>query len=78
MQVIFAIPDGATPFLQFWDADEPSGPLGNAPSIEAALLDGRTVQVATFPIAQGVNYNFVASAQAPGLKAISQVGTAGP
>jgi hypothetical protein len=78
MQVIFAVPDGTTPFLQFWDAGEPSGPLGNAPSIEAALLDGRTVQVATFPIAQGVNYNFVASAQALGLKAISQVGTAGP
>ena len=78
MQVIFDIPDGTTPFLQFWNADEPSGPLKSAPSIEAALLDGRTVQVATFPIEQGVDYNFVASAQAVGLNAISQVGSAGP
>ena len=77
MQVIFAIPDGATPFLQFWDADDPSGVLGTAPSIEAAILDGRTVQVGTFPIEQGVDYDFVASAQALGVNAISPVGTAG-
>ncbi|HYN48807.1 MAG TPA: hypothetical protein VER83_08060 [Candidatus Nanopelagicales bacterium] len=78
MQVIFDVPDGATPYLQFWNADEPTGMLGTAPSIEAALLDGKKVQVATFPIEQGVDYNFVASAQALGVKAISQVGTAGP
>jgi hypothetical protein len=78
MQVIFDVPDGATPFLQFWDATQTSGPLQTAPSIEAALLDGKAVQVATFPIARGVDYNFVASAQALGIKAISQVGTAGP
>ncbi len=78
MQVIFDVPDGTTPFLQFWNAGEPSGPLGTAPSIQAALLDGKTVQVATFPIEQGVDYNFVASAQALGVKAISAVGTAGP
>ena len=34
--------------------------------------------MATFPIEQGVDYNFVASAQALGMKAISEVGTAGP
>ncbi len=78
MQVIFEVPDGATPFLQFWDAGNPSGPLQAAPSIEAALLDGKKVQVATFPIEQGTDYNFVASAQALGLSAISQVGSAGP
>jgi hypothetical protein len=77
MQVIFAVPDGATPFLQFWNADDPSGPLGTAPSIDAAILDGRTVQVGTFPIEQGVDYDFVASAQALGVHAISPVGTAG-
>ena len=78
MQVVFNIPDGSTPFLQFWNADQGSGPLKTAPSIEAALLNGAKVQVATFPIELGVNYNFVASAQALGIKAISQVGTAGP
>ncbi len=78
MQVVFTIPDGSTPFLQFWDKDDPAGQLNVAPSIEAGLLDGQEVQVATFPIEQGLNYNFVASAAAAGLKAISQVATAGP
>jgi hypothetical protein len=78
MQVIFDVPDGATPFLQFWDAREPTGPLMGAPSVEAALLDGKRVHVATFPIQQGIDYNFVASARALGLSAISAVGTAGP
>jgi hypothetical protein len=78
MQVIFDVPDGATPLLQFWNAGEPSGRLMSAPSIEAAILDGKKVQVATFPIAQGADYNFVASAQALGVKAISAVGSAGP
>jgi hypothetical protein len=77
MQVIFTAPDGATPFLQFWDSGNPSGPLMAAPSIQAALLDGEKVQVATFPIEQGVSYDFVASAQALGLNAVSTVGTAG-
>jgi hypothetical protein len=78
MQVIFEVPDGATPFLQFWDAGEAAGPLQPAPSIEAALLDGKKVQVATFPIEPGADYHFVASAQALGVQAISQVGSAGP
>jgi hypothetical protein len=78
MQVIFEVPEGATPFLQFWNAGQASGPLQTAPSVEAALLGGKKVQVATFPIQQGANYNFVASTQALGIKAISQVGTAGP
>lgn len=78
MQVIFEIPDGSTPYFQFWNADAASGPLGSAPSIEAAMLDGKLVQVATFPIEEGLDYNFVASAQALGVNAISEVGTAGP
>ena len=78
MQVVFDVPEGATPYLQFWNSEEAAGPLRAAPSIEAALLDGEKVQVATFPIEEGANYNFVASAQALGQKAISKVGTAGP
>jgi hypothetical protein len=78
MQVIFTAPEGATPALQFWGTNAPSGPLMVAPSVEAAILDGATVQVATFPIREGVDYAFVASARALGLNAISQVGTAGP
>jgi hypothetical protein len=77
MQVIFDAPDGATPALQFWDAANPSGPLLTAPSIQAAILDGEKVQVATFPIAEGTAYNFVASAQALGVSAVSAVGSAG-
>jgi hypothetical protein len=41
------------------------------------MLDGKLVQVGTFPIAEGVDYNFVASARLLGVNAISQVGTAG-
>jgi len=78
MQVVFDVPDGATPFLQYWDASQATGQLLRAPSIEAGILDGKTVQVATFPIATGVNYDFVASARALGGAGVSQVGTAGP
>lgn len=77
MRVIFDAPDGSTPFLQYWDKNSPSGALMTAPSIQEALLDGQKVQVATFPIEQGVSYSFVASAQALGLNAVSAVGTAG-
>ena len=77
MQVIFKAPDGTTPYLQYWNANAGSGPLMSAPSIEQALLNGQKVQVATFPIEEGVDYNFVASAQALNLKAISAVGSAG-
>lgn len=76
MQVIFEVPDGSTPGLQFWDAKSASGPLMAAPSIEAGMLDGKVVQIATFPVQQGISYHFVASAQAAGLRAISQVATA--
>jgi hypothetical protein len=76
--VIFTAPDGTTPFLQFWNTADTSGPLQTAPSIEAAVLDGKHVQVATFPIQQGADYNFVASAQGLGVKGISLVGSAGP
>jgi hypothetical protein len=78
MRVIFEIPEGAQATLQYWDSAVQAGPLLRAPSVEAALLDGMKVQVATFPIEAGVNYDFVASARALGMQAISQVGTAGP
>jgi hypothetical protein len=78
MRVIFQVPEGVQATLQYWDAAVQAGALLRAPSVEAALLDGMKVQVATFPIEAGVNYNFVASARALGLQAISQVGTAGP
>jgi hypothetical protein len=78
MQVVFEVPEGATPGLQYWKTDLQSGQLLRAPTIEAALLDGRLVQVATFPIEDGATYDFVASAKALGVNAISQVGTAAP
>jgi hypothetical protein len=78
MRVIFQVPEGVQATLQYWDSAAQAGALLRAPSVEAALLDGMKVQVATFPIEAGVNYNFVASARALGLQAISQVGTAGP
>jgi len=77
MQVIFTTPDGTTPALQFWDSSSPSGKLGMAPSVEPALLNGKLVQVAQFPISQGGTYDFIASAAGTGVKALSQVGTIG-
>jgi hypothetical protein len=77
MQVIFTAPDGTTPALQFWDSSSPSGKLSLAPSVETALLNGKLVQVAQFPISQGGTYDFIASAAGTGVKALSQVGTIG-
>jgi len=77
MQVIFSAPEGTTPALQFWDAGSATGKLGLAPSVEAAFLNGKLVQVAQFPISQGGTYDFIASAAGAGVKALSQVGTIG-
>ena len=77
MQVIFSTPDGTTPALQFWDSSSATGKLSLAPSVEPALLNGKLVQVAQFPIVQGGTYDFIASAAGTGVKALSQVGTIG-
>ena len=77
MQVIFTTPDGTTPALQFWDSSALTGTLSLAPSVEPALLNGKLVQVAQFPIAQGGSYDFIASAAGTGVKALSVVGTIG-
>ena len=77
MQVIFASPDGTTPALQFWDSSSATAKLTLAPSVEPALLNGKPVQVAQFPISQGGTYDFIASAAGTGVKALSQVGTIG-
>jgi len=77
MQVIFTTPSGSTPALQFWDSSSPTGKLSLAPSVEPALLNGKLVQVAQFPISQGGTYDFIASAAGTGVKALSLVGTIG-
>jgi hypothetical protein len=77
MQVIFATPDGTTPALQFWDSSSPTAKLDLAPSVEPALLNGKLVEVAQFPIVQGGTYDFIASAAGTGVKALSPVGTIG-
>jgi hypothetical protein len=77
MQVIFTAPSGSTPALQFWDSSSPTGKLSLAPSVEPALLNGKLVQVAQFPISQGGTYDFIASAAGTGVKALSLVGTIG-
>ena len=77
MQVIFTSPTGTTPALQFWDSGSPTSKLNVAPSVETAFLNGKVVQVAQFPIVQGVNYDFIASAAGTGERGLSQVGTIG-
>lgn len=77
MQVIFSGPAGSVGALQYWDAGGTGG-LHTAPSVEPALLDGKPVFVATFPLTQGAASDFVAFASGTGVHALSQVGTAGP
>jgi hypothetical protein len=77
MQVIFTTPDGTTPALQFWDSSASTGTLSLAPSVESALLNGKMVQVAQFPISEGGTYDFIASAAGTGVRALSEVGTIG-
>jgi hypothetical protein len=78
MQVIFEVPDGATPFLQFWDAGNPSAAQAAPRSRGRVSSDGRKVQVAIFLASSRAPTTPSASAQALGLSAISQVGSAGP
>ncbi len=77
MQVIFTTPTGTTPALQFWDSSASTGKLSLAPSVQPALLNGKLVQVAQFPISNGGTYDFIASAAGTGVKALSSVGTIG-
>ena len=77
MQVIFTGPAGSVGALQYWDTGGTGG-LHTAPSVEPALLDGKPVFVATFPLTQGSAADFVAFASGTGVHALSQVGTAGP
>ena len=77
MQVIFTTPSGSTPALQFWDSNSSTGTLSLAPSVEPALLNGKLVQVAQFPISQGGTYDFIASAAGTGVRALSPVATIG-
>jgi hypothetical protein len=77
MQVIFTTPSGSTPALQFWDSSSSTGTLSLAPSVEPALLNGKLVQVAQFPISQGGTYDFIASAAGTGVRALSPVATIG-
>ena len=77
MQVIFTTPTGSTPALQFWDSSSSTGTISLAPSVEPALLNGKLVQVAQFPISQGGTYDFIASAAGTGIRALSPVATIG-
>ena len=77
MRVIFEAPDGTVPALQYWPSDGSGGKALSAPTIEAMLLDGKIVQVATFPVDPSLDYTFIASALGDGVRAISPVGTLG-
>ncbi len=77
MQVIFKVPPGSLPALQFWNVGEGSGSLGTASSIEPAMLNGELVQVAQFTTTPGSAYDFVASAAGQGIRAVSSIGTLG-
>lgn len=77
MRVIFDAPDGTVPALQYWPSDGSGGKALTAPTIEAMLLDGKIVQVATFPVDPALDYTFIASALGDGVRALSPVATLG-
>ena len=77
LRVIFTVPEGATPGLQYWASDGSGTRLLAPSSIEAMVLDGQVVQVASIPVEAGVGYNLVATAAAQGARAISDVATIG-
>jgi hypothetical protein len=77
LRVIFTVPEGATPGLQYWASDGSGTRLLAPSSIEAMVLDGQVVQVASIPVEAGVGYNLVATAAARGARAISDVATIG-
>ena len=76
-RVILTAPDGVVPTFTFWPSSG-TGAVASA-AIEQAILDGRTVWIATFPVAQG-GYHFVATGVGAGGAGVSQIGsvTIGP
>ena len=77
LRVIFTIPEGSQGGLQYWPSDGSGGRLLAPSAIEAMVLDGQVVQVASIPVEAGLGYNFVAMAAADGGRALSAIGTVG-
>ena len=76
-RAILTAPDGVVPTVSFWPSSG-TGVVGSA-TIEQALLDGKPVWIATFPVQQGA-YHFVATGVGTGGAGVSPVGsvTIGP
>jgi hypothetical protein len=77
LRVIFTVPEGSAAGLQYWPSDGSGGRLLSPSAIEAMVLDGRVVQVASIPVETGMGYDFVATAAAEGARAVSAVATVG-
>lgn len=71
-RTIFTAPDGIVPTFQFWSSSG-TGSVGTA-LVEGAILDGKPVWIATFPVQQG-GYHFVASGMGTGGAGVSPIGT---
>jgi hypothetical protein len=71
-RAIFSAPDGIVPTFSFWPSSG-TGIVGSA-TVEQAILDGRTVWIATFPVQQG-GYHFVATGVGTGGAGMSPIGT---
>ena len=76
-RVILAAPSGVVPTFSFWPSSG-AGSVGSA-VMEQAILDGRDVWIATFPVVQG-GYHFVATGVGAGGAGVSPIGsvTIGP
>jgi hypothetical protein len=78
VQVIFQATGGQASF-DFWPTDG-SGPIQHAASVESALLGGKAVWLATFPVQAGGAYEFAAGLTGAGVAGLSKIGsiTLGP
>ncbi len=72
-QVIFESPPGAQPELWYWAAG--TGGSIQPAVVEAALLAGQPVDVATVTVAPGTEFSFLATAVGDGIRAASPVGS---
>jgi hypothetical protein len=71
-RTIFTAPSGVVPTFTFWPSSG-TGAVGTA-TVQEALMDGKDVWIATFPVQSG-GYHFVASGVGAGGAGVSQIGT---
>lgn len=73
IQVIFSAA-GSGGSLAFWPTDG-SGPVRTATDVQPAMLGGKQVWIATFPVQLGGSYEFAAGTSGDGIGGVSRIGS---